>query len=122
MRTWSVSGTAFALCTRSSSLSMRTSTSMNPRSLQRKAYFDTYRGRPILIPALPERVSVAFAEESAEEAALLLRLRLRLGARVLRWLWFRRWVRFQGWLRVGFWQRLGVELRLWLWLNVRLGR
>src|SRR6266536_2933716 len=38
MRTWSVSGTAFALCTRSSSLSMRTSTSMNPRSLQRKHY------------------------------------------------------------------------------------
>src|SRR3954470_23062241 len=28
MRTWSVSGTAFALCTRSSSLSMRTRTSM----------------------------------------------------------------------------------------------
>src|SRR2546422_9450472 len=28
MRTWSVSGTALALCTRSSSLSMRTSTSM----------------------------------------------------------------------------------------------
>src|SRR6476646_947695 len=28
MRTWSVSGTAFALCTRSSSLSMRTSTSI----------------------------------------------------------------------------------------------
>src|SRR4051812_4276727 len=28
MRTWSVSGTAFALCTRSSSLSIRTNTSM----------------------------------------------------------------------------------------------
>src|SRR5215218_1319434 len=28
MRTWSVSGTAFALCTRSSSLSIRTRTSM----------------------------------------------------------------------------------------------
>src|SRR5687768_13696730 len=28
MRTWSVSGTAFALCTRSSSLSIRTSTSI----------------------------------------------------------------------------------------------
>src|SRR3954453_1875124 len=33
MRTWSVRGTAFALCTRSSSLSMRTSTSMAPRIL-----------------------------------------------------------------------------------------
>src|SRR5919106_341765 len=33
MRTWSVSGTAFALWTRSSSLSMSTSTSMRPRSL-----------------------------------------------------------------------------------------
>src|SRR2546426_5625207 len=35
MRTWSVSGTAFALCTRSSSLSIKTSTSMDFRSLQR---------------------------------------------------------------------------------------
>src|ERR1051325_8864609 len=35
MRTWSVSGTAFALWTRSSSLSIRTSTSMDFRSLQR---------------------------------------------------------------------------------------
>src|SRR6187397_634952 len=32
MRTWSVSGTAFALCTRSSSLSMSTSTSMGDQS------------------------------------------------------------------------------------------
>src|SRR4029450_3414174 len=36
MRTWSVRGTAFALCTRSSSLSMRTRTSM-ARSLLRGA-------------------------------------------------------------------------------------
>src|SRR4051812_38237921 len=33
MRTWSVSGTAFALCTRSSSLSMRTRTSIGGCSL-----------------------------------------------------------------------------------------
>src|SRR5438046_10532024 len=32
MRTWSVRGTAFALCTRSSSLSISTSTSMEPES------------------------------------------------------------------------------------------
>src|ERR671935_1626967 len=37
MRTWSVSGTAFALCTRSSSLSMRTSTSMSRRILLLRA-------------------------------------------------------------------------------------
>src|SRR6059058_670045 len=35
MRTWSVSGTAFALWTRSSSLSIKTSTSIGFRSLQR---------------------------------------------------------------------------------------
>src|SRR5919204_6810756 len=37
MRTWSVRGTAFALCTRSSSLSMRTSTSMSRRILLLRA-------------------------------------------------------------------------------------
>src|SRR4029450_1124254 len=63
MRTWSVSGTAFALCTRSSSLSMRTSTSMNPRSLQRS----------------PDSLLVAPAEETAEETGRRLGPGLRFG-------------------------------------------
>src|SRR5436305_14931289 len=57
MRTWSVSGTAFALCTRSSSLSIRTNTSIDLRSLQRK---------PAGSAALPEPTA-------------LRRLRFRLG-------------------------------------------
>src|SRR2546421_3648757 len=60
MRTWSVSGTAFALCTRSSSLSIRTSTSIDLLSLQRK---------PVVSAALPE-------------PAALRRLRFRLGLRL----------------------------------------
>src|SRR5438105_13458488 len=59
MRAWSVSGTAFGLCTRSSSLSIRTSTSMDLRSLQRK---------PVVSAALPEPAALR-----------RLRLRLRLG-------------------------------------------
>src|SRR5947209_10832941 len=43
MRTWSVSGTAFALCTRSSSLSMRTRTSM-AGECSRRAGFRLFRG------------------------------------------------------------------------------
>src|SRR3954467_3141113 len=42
MRTWSVSGTAFALCTRSSSLSMRTRTSIGSYSCG----FSGVPGRP----------------------------------------------------------------------------
>src|SRR5919204_6583672 len=58
MRTWSVSGTAFALWTRSSSLSIKTSTSMGFRSLQRA---------PVRRP------------EGPESAPFGLRLWLRLG-------------------------------------------
>src|SRR5919198_3080757 len=47
MRTWSVSGTAFALCTRSSSLSIRTSTSMGSQStasIGKRALSASFRG------------------------------------------------------------------------------
>src|SRR6266516_2324809 len=64
MRTWSVNGTAFALCTRSSSLSIKTSTSMDFRSLQR------VQDDSALSPEAP--------------AAPGLGLRLRLGLRWLR--------------------------------------
>src|SRR4051794_1489373 len=50
MRTWSVSGTAFALCTRSSSLSINTRTSMGPLSLLLRA------GRGAA-PALGEQIA-----------------------------------------------------------------
>src|SRR5947208_8724698 len=46
MRTWSVSGTAFALCTRSSSLSIRTNTSIDLRSLQRKPAVSAFVPKP----------------------------------------------------------------------------
>src|SRR4051794_32283732 len=49
MRTWSVRGTAFALCTRSSSLSIRTRTSMAWKS----SFGD---GRTVLLEARPKPV------------------------------------------------------------------
>src|SRR4249919_2200462 len=73
MRTWSVSGTAFALCTRSSSLSIKTSTSMDLRSLQRSAF-------------LPEPAPLALRLGLRLGLGLRFRFRLRLrSGRVLGW-------------------------------------
>src|SRR4029079_4428180 len=52
MRTWSVSGTALALCTRSSSLSMSTRTSMSGMVLAVQDVGKPERGEPSVPPRL----------------------------------------------------------------------
>src|SRR5262245_136671 len=65
MRTWSVSGTAFALCTRSSSLSMRTRTSMRSSLLLRA----DRRAGPPLREQLAEAARHGLRDEVVDVAA-----------------------------------------------------
>src|SRR5688572_14946975 len=72
MRTWSVSGTALALCTRSSSLSMSTSTSMVCGSLLlRRDRRTTLRSRKHLLKAACDRFRNQLRHASAERRDLL---------------------------------------------------
>src|SRR3954451_21470100 len=71
MRTWSVSGTALALCTRSSSLSIRTSTSMGSSLLLRAERGATPAVREELLEALRDRVRDQFVHCSAKCGDLL---------------------------------------------------
>src|SRR4030095_1689704 len=65
MRTWSVRGTAFALCTRSSSLSMRTRTSMRASLLLRA----DRRAGPTLREELAEPLGACLRHEVVDVAA-----------------------------------------------------
>src|SRR4051812_4067717 len=71
MRTWSVSGTALALCTRSSSLSIRTSTSMGSSLLLRAERGAAPSVREELLEALRDRVRDQFVHCSAKGGDLL---------------------------------------------------
>src|SRR3954447_13395118 len=71
MRTWSVSGTALALCTRSSSLSIRTSTSMGSSLLLRAERGAAPAVREELLEALRDRVRDQFVNLSAKGGDLL---------------------------------------------------
>src|SRR5438105_11734866 len=71
MRTWSVSGTALALCTRSSSLSMRTSTSMRPSLLAGADRGPRTRLRVELAEAAGDRRRDELVDVTAEGGDLL---------------------------------------------------
>src|SRR5947208_2424802 len=72
MRTWSVSGTAFALCTRSSSLSMSTSTSMVCGSLLLRRHGRTaLRSRKHLLEAASDGLGNEILDAPAERRHLL---------------------------------------------------
>src|SRR5690348_5963709 len=71
MRTWSVSGTALALCTRSSSLSIRTSTSMALSLLLRAQRGAAASVREELPETLGDRLGDQFVHLSAKGGDLL---------------------------------------------------
>src|SRR3954468_22158350 len=71
MRTWSVSGTALALCTRSSSLSIRTSTSMAFSLLLRAERGAASSVREQLTETLGDRLGDQFVNLSAKRRNLL---------------------------------------------------
>src|SRR4051794_18781873 len=71
MRTWSVRGTAFALCTRSSSLSIRTSTSMSLSLLLRAERGAAAPVREELPEAHGDRLGDQFVHLSAKRGDLL---------------------------------------------------
>src|SRR5260221_1347123 len=67
MRTWSVRGTAFALCTRSSSLSIRTSTSMGDKYRPTRPRLGCSAAEP---PVLPSSEACVEPVEDLRRAAL----------------------------------------------------